>query len=94
MSCVRVHSSLTGVPCILEITADCATNSLDSLRPKPPPERVTLSFTSVSGMPSVLATSLIAAPGFCVGDQISILPSLKAEVVFWGSSGTCATNGY
>ncbi len=82
-----------GVPCILEMMADCATNSLARRRPKPPPDRVTLSFTAVSGIPKVLATSLIAEPGFWVGDQISIRPSLKAAVVFCGSSGTCATNG-
>ncbi len=45
-------------------------------------------------MPRVLATSWRPGSGFWLGAQISSLPSLYQAVVFWGSSGACARNGY
>ena len=61
---------------------------------KTTPHRVMCTVTSAGETPSVVATSVAPGPGFCVGAQISTLPSLTCAVQFCGSMLICARNGY
>ena len=81
------------MPASFAIQADSTMKSLRKRRPKPPPHRVMCTVTSAGETPSVVATSVAPGPGFCVGAQISTLPSLTCAVQFCGSMLICARNG-
>ncbi len=93
MSSVRFHSSFTGLPVCFDSQAASTMKSLESRRPKPPPQRVMCTSTLAGGTPRVLATSWRPASGFWVGAQISTLSPTTSAVQFCGSSGAWARNG-
>jgi hypothetical protein len=93
MSSSRVHSSFTGVPVSFAMRAASTMKSFIRRRPKPPPPRVRWIVILLSSMPSAFDTRLRPGAGFCVGAQISILPSAQRAVAFCGSRLACEMYG-
>src|SRR5262245_50099914 len=92
MSSSRDQTTLTGLPTARETTAACATKSVSSLRPKPPPSRVRLIVIFSGGSLSNPASVSFVNSLPWSGPQTAQPSSDTCAVQFIGSIVACARN--
>ncbi|MNY62633.1 hypothetical protein D3C86_1994890 [compost metagenome] len=94
MSSSRVHCTRTALPgnSLASIAASMMKSGLD-LRPKPPPNNVTLMVTLSNGMPRRSPMRSRVTCGAWLGAQASHRPSLKRAMATIGSIGACVRCG-